>query len=146
MMTYNNFYLSLLLVPPKGESTGFKDCNQAVGHTWSSYTQDEQDIFSPKIFERLCQQSLQNPTVTVSTVTEEGDPINPLAATVTSTQEDTPLSPEQITKYMPIFKRLVNLKTVARDFKHSRLCRKSGKSQHLEVVAREELKKIVKQV
>lgn len=133
-------------VPPKGQSTGFKDRNRHVGHTWSSYNQDEHYIFSPKIFEQLCEKSVETQNAILSNPAEPPNCSALQPTTVNSTKDNQPLSPDQLTKYMPIFLRLVNLKTVARDFKHGRLCRKSGKSQHLELVAREELKKIVKQV
>ncbi|EGG07538.1 uncharacterized protein MELLADRAFT_105771 [Melampsora larici-populina 98AG31] len=134
-------------MPPKGVATGFKARNKLVGNTWTAYSQDERDVFHPKIFERLCQQIMETPEP--STQTLEAANINTLdaeEATPIDTQEDKPLSNEQINKYMPHFQRLVNVQTVSWDFKHGVLCRHSGKIQHLQQVAKAELKKVLKQL
>ncbi|KAA1069619.1 hypothetical protein PGT21_029930 [Puccinia graminis f. sp. tritici] len=38
-------------VPPKGVSIGWEERNQHLGEVWSSLTEDEKDVFSPKVFQ-----------------------------------------------------------------------------------------------
>ncbi|EGG09554.1 uncharacterized protein MELLADRAFT_104169 [Melampsora larici-populina 98AG31] len=123
-------------MPPKGQSAGFKQRNAIVGNAWSSYSDDEKDVFSPRLFERLIQALMQ-----------EADPL--LAPEPTSTSpieaDADELTDEDKAQYLPLFKNLVNMQNVKRDFKNGQLCRHSGTPNRVEKVGIEEIKKVVEQ-
>lgn len=129
----------LPLVPTKGTSEGFEDRNVVVGQTWSTYTEDQQMVFSPKYFKRLAQVSQQSLAAFTSTITrdsEDGLFVPP----------ETPLNDEELNRYLPIFKNLVNLSKLARDFKDGHIVRHSGNKSTQEKVMKGEIKKVVRQV
>ncbi|EGF97516.1 uncharacterized protein MELLADRAFT_114273 [Melampsora larici-populina 98AG31] len=97
------------IMPPKGVSIGFKERNAIVGSTWSNYEKEEQEVFTPQLFER-------------------------------------PLSQEDLDKYVPVFKRLVNITKVSHDLYQGRLWRHSGKSKSrsLEKMMTLEISKIIR--
>lgn len=129
-------------MPPKGQSDGFKQRNQIVGNAWTSYSEEEQAIFVPSLFERLVQVVMTENNETHS----HPPPPPPSTSNTPIPDEMKALTSEEKIRYIPIFKNLVNLTCVARDFKHGRLCRHSGKSHLIEKVGKEEIKKIVQQV
>ncbi|EGG04808.1 uncharacterized protein MELLADRAFT_88567 [Melampsora larici-populina 98AG31] len=51
--TYSNVATKTAM-PPKGVSLGFQERNRLVGSTWSTYVDEEQAVFKPQYFERLC--------------------------------------------------------------------------------------------
>ncbi|EGF98828.1 uncharacterized protein MELLADRAFT_95386 [Melampsora larici-populina 98AG31] len=137
-MTIKTFYSCT--VPPKGQSNGFKQRNRIVGNAWTSYSEEEKDIFYPRLFENLIQ-----------ALVKDGDPIITPALTASDQTEPTEATTDALTEaeknqYLPIFNRLVNKKSVARDFKHGRLCRHSRKGHQLEKVGIDEIKKLVEQL
>lgn len=130
------------IVPPKGVSAGFNDRNKRVGQAWSNYSDDEQKIFTPPLFEPLI----------CEVMGDHSGPLMPNAAPTSTTGEieqidsTDKLTPEEKEKYIPIFKELVNMKSIVRDFKHGRLCRHSGNGHLREKVGVEEINKVVEQV
>lgn len=121
-------------MPPKGTSEGFGSRNVVVGNTWSAYTEDQKKVFNPRYFQQLIAKSNPTNSTTIS-VCDDG-PVPP---------ED-PLTEEQVAQYLPIFKQLVNLSTVARDFKDGHLFRRSGKQWTREQLLKSEICKVVQQV
>lgn len=71
-------------------------------------------------------------------------PSNSVTQNHSDTSQD--LTAEEKSHFIPVFKRLVNMKPIQRDFKHGRLCRHSGKTHLLEKVGIEEIHKVVEQV
>ncbi|EGG13221.1 uncharacterized protein MELLADRAFT_58354 [Melampsora larici-populina 98AG31] len=139
-LTPSRSFPCLCIVPPKGQSAGFKQRNKIVGNTWSSYEEDQQHVFKPEIFERLISEVMKEmqynrsePPMTTSTEDDE-------------LSIDLTLTDEEKEKYVPIFKSLVNMEAVKLDFKHGRLCRHSGTARQFEKVGIEEIKKVVEQL
>ncbi|KAH9815794.1 hypothetical protein DFH28DRAFT_1082086 [Melampsora americana] len=139
-------------MPPKGVSTGFKERNAIVGSTWSTYEEEEQEVFTPCLFERLCVATSkayaltrQPLGITPSLSLEE-------ATTQATTQPPAsplePLSQDELDKYVPVFQRLVDLQKVSRDLYQGRLWRHSGraKSQSMEKLMNLEISKIIRQL
>ncbi len=127
-------------MPPKGVSAGFKEHNSQVGSTWSTYEEEEQDVFSPRLFERLCiatseAYALSNPAIVERLPDHKATGIQPLTA-------------DEINQYVPLFERLVNKRKVAADIRQGRLWRHSGKSRNLtlEKLIQGEISKAVRQV
>lgn len=83
-------------MPPRNQSDGFTERNQHLGGHWSDLNPTHKDIYHEDIFYQLgylaCGWQLppQEPGVV-------------------------PLTDEAISKYLPIFKEIVNLEKVARD-------------------------------
>ncbi|EGF98555.1 uncharacterized protein MELLADRAFT_113456 [Melampsora larici-populina 98AG31] len=137
-------------MPPKGVAEGFTERNQIVGHTWSAYEEDEQAIFTPRLFEPLCVATheayalTQTPSQLDTTSTSQPpqpqpDVGQPGVAKITK---------EELEKYVPIFQRLVNLNKVSHDMHDGRLWRHSGKkrTQSLENLLMHEIGKVVRQL
>lgn len=126
-------------MPAKGVSEGFKNRNVTVGHAWSAYNQDQQTVFSPKYFERLARASLGllPPTSSNNNLHPEDETPDPTPDLLTA---------EELAKYLPIFKELVNTSKLARDFKDGNLVRHSGSQTTREKVMKGEIKKIVRHV
>ncbi|EGF99348.1 uncharacterized protein MELLADRAFT_94699 [Melampsora larici-populina 98AG31] len=151
--TYSNIATNTPM-PPKGVSKGFKARNQIVGSTWSSYNPEEQEVFTPRLFERLCIATseafalTQTPLgITTSFRDEPKELTNgPSASPPASGIE--PLSPQEYDKYGPIFERLVNSQKVAHDLHNGRLWRHSGKTKNrtMEQLMTKEVGKIVRQL
>ncbi|KAH9808071.1 hypothetical protein DFH28DRAFT_911250 [Melampsora americana] len=123
-------------MPSKGASEGFDSRNVIVGNTWSAYTKDQQKVFSPRFFEPLIAKSIPSTSTTSSITDTEADDIGPVPP------ED-PLTPEEVAQYLPIFKQLVNLSTVARDYKDGHLFRRSGKQWSREQIMKSEIGKVI---
>lgn len=140
-------------MPGKGATEGFKERNTTVGSTWSSYTKDEQEVFTPRLFEPLC---IATHEAYALTQTPLGIPAasHPVDSPNTSTSMVTPasalhsLTKEEVDQYVPIFERLVNIRKVALDMHGGRLWRHSGKTRRhdLEQLMMQEISKIVRQV
>ncbi|EGG08111.1 uncharacterized protein MELLADRAFT_85135 [Melampsora larici-populina 98AG31] len=125
-------------MPPKGTSRGFGNRNVIVGNTWSDYTKDQKTVFSPIYFERLSKACL--PTSTSTQINTNNQPDHQSAV-----PPEDPLTDEELEKYVPIFKELANLTSIARDFKHGYLSRHSAKQWSREELMKAEVKKVVKQ-
>lgn len=140
-------------MPGKGASEGFKERNTTVGSTWSSYTKDEQEVFTPRLFERLC---IATSEAYALTQTPLGIPAasQPVDSPTTTTFLPPPasalisLTKKDLDKYVPIFERLVNVRKVALDMHGGRLWRHSGKTRlrDIEQLMMQEISKIVRQV
>ncbi|EGG00226.1 uncharacterized protein MELLADRAFT_67924 [Melampsora larici-populina 98AG31] len=122
-------------MPPKGQSVGFKERNQIVGQTWSNFSDEEKHISSPTVFEKIIQEVTREVQLTELPIA----PPNDLDTSKNLTAEEKAI-------FIPVFKRLVNMKPIKRDFKHGRLCRHSGKAHLLEKVGIEEINKVVEQL
>ncbi|KAH9814954.1 hypothetical protein DFH28DRAFT_287338 [Melampsora americana] len=83
-------------MPPRNTQEGFKERNQYLGTTWTNLEPEEKDIFNGRMFFSLgyLASGWDQPPVEPGTV---------------------PLDAHDADKYLPIFKRLVNLDKVARD-------------------------------
>ncbi|EGG02522.1 uncharacterized protein MELLADRAFT_66339 [Melampsora larici-populina 98AG31] len=118
-------------MPSKGVSQGFPERNRIVGSTWSTYIDEEQEVFTPRLFERLCvatheAYALTQTPLGISTSTAVQD-----TSIGTSTKSGLePLTQDELAKYVPVFERLVNLKKVSQDLHLGRLWRHSGKSSN----------------
>ncbi|EGG06925.1 uncharacterized protein MELLADRAFT_63060 [Melampsora larici-populina 98AG31] len=118
-------------MPPKGVSQGFPERNRIVGSTWSTYIDEEQEVFTPRLFECLCvatheAYALTQTPLGISTSTAVQD-----TSMGTSTKSGLePLTQDELEKYVPVFERLVNLKKVSQDLHLGRLWRHSGKSSN----------------
>lgn len=137
------------VVPAKGVSEGFGERNAVVGNTWSTYLEDEQKVFSPELFERLC---ITTSEAYALTQTPRGIPSlahqDPPDAPAQPKTSFKPLSDEEVTTYVPIFKRLVNLNKVSGDLHEGRLWRHSAKfrCRSREQLMKLEISKVVRQV
>lgn len=148
---YHCWLIFTFLVPRKGVSEGFSNRNATVGTTWSTYTEDERLVFTPQLFERLCVATseayalTQTPRGIASTQPLEGSSVTNIP---TSTPLTIPLTNEELDRYVPIFKRLVNLRKVAGDLHEGRLWRHSGKmiDKSRENLMKLEISKVVRQV
>lgn len=125
-------------MPPRGTSEGFSTRNAIVGNTWTSYTEDQQTVFNPKYFERLARLSLKDTASNSLVISPPEDQ--------SSVPPEDPLNDEEVTKYLPIFKELVNHTALARDFKEGHLCRNSGKQWNREQIMKCEIKRIAQRV
>ncbi|KAH9822479.1 hypothetical protein DFH28DRAFT_922778 [Melampsora americana] len=139
-------------MPGKGVSEGFNQRNTTVGNTWTSYNKEERDVFTPRLFEPLCiatseAYALTQTPLGIPAASQSADSTTGMATTKTSSRLTT-LTNEELNKYVPIFKRLVNLQKVSRDMHEGRLWRHSGKSKRLslERLMRKEISKIVQQL
>lgn len=83
-------------MPPRNQSTGFKERNKHLGERWSSYDFHEKDIFHERIFFPLgyvaCGWELP--------------PAEPQSDALTT---------HEIETYLPTYKQLVDIDKVARD-------------------------------
>ncbi|EGG10905.1 uncharacterized protein MELLADRAFT_92269 [Melampsora larici-populina 98AG31] len=135
-------------MPPKGVSPGFKECNAIVGSTWSSYNNEEHEIFTPRLFERLCVATSEAYALTKTPLGI--NPCLPVEEASTKTPASTiePLSEEELNQYVPVFERLVNLTKVSHDLYQGRLWRHSGKykNQSMEKLMNFEISKIIRQL
>lgn len=141
------------LVPGKGVSEGFVKRNTLVGNTWSSYKKEEQDVFTPQLFEPLCIATSEAYALTQAPLGIAAAP-QPEENFITPASTGNPqyglhhLTKEELEKYVPIFTRLVNISKVSLDMHEGRLWRHSGKSRNrsLEQLMTQEINKIVWQV
>ncbi|EGG02717.1 uncharacterized protein MELLADRAFT_78734 [Melampsora larici-populina 98AG31] len=136
-------------IPPKGVSEGFPKRNVIVGNTWSTFQEEEKRIFSPDIFERLCVTTSEAYALTqtprgIAPMTLEA----PSEVTVQNKSDLKPLTDDELTRYVPIFKELVNLSKVSGDLREGRLWRHSGKSRSKtrEQLMKLEITKVVRQL
>ncbi|KAH9808458.1 hypothetical protein DFH28DRAFT_909526, partial [Melampsora americana] len=83
-------------VPPRNQSSGFEERNRHLGQTWSSYNFDEKHVFNDQLFFLLGYLAC-------------GWDVPPAKPTTKA------LSTEDIEKYLPIYKRLVDTFKVAKD-------------------------------
>ncbi|KAH9823849.1 hypothetical protein DFH28DRAFT_1077746 [Melampsora americana] len=125
-------------MPPKGTSRGFGNQNVIVGNTWSHYTQDQKTVFSPIYFEHLRKACL--PTSTLTHLNTDNQPDHQSAI-----PPEDPLANKELEKYVPIFKELANLTTIACGFKHGYLSRHPGKQWACKELMKAEVKKVFKQ-
>ncbi|KAH9807084.1 hypothetical protein DFH28DRAFT_939441 [Melampsora americana] len=131
-------------MPAKGVSDGFGVCKGIVGHTWSTYQEDEQKVFSPELFDEAYALS-QTPRGIPSLASHDVSEVPPVQATKSNCK---PLSEEELTMYIPTFKRLVNLEKVSGDLHEGRLWRHRGKSstRTREQLMKHEITKVVRQL
>ncbi|KAH9807978.1 hypothetical protein DFH28DRAFT_911836 [Melampsora americana] len=135
-------------MPSKGVSEGFEERNVTVGKTWSSYTKEEQAIFSPQLFEPLCVATseayalTQTPLGIPNSLPNHDGPQDQPRSAVKA------LSEEELTLYRPIFERLVNLSKVSGDLHEGRLWRHSSKSRSKtrDQLLKLEISKVVRQL
>lgn len=114
----------MLPVPPRNESTGLAPRNQAIGHSWSALSKDNQIMFRAPLFPRLAHAtSLDLNHHTLPNVE--------------------PLTPQEQEKYVDRFKALVNLSKITNDIDAGCLGLTKVKSQKR---GRQEISKIVCQV
>ncbi|EGG07946.1 uncharacterized protein MELLADRAFT_62253 [Melampsora larici-populina 98AG31] len=136
-------------IPAKGVSEGFGERNTVVGNTWSTYLEDEQKVFSPELFERLC---VTTSEAYALTQTPRGIPSvadqDTSKAPAQPKSSFKPLSNEEVTTYVPIFKRLVNLNKVSGDLHEGRLWRHSAKfrCRSREQLMKLEISKVARQL
>ncbi|EGF97139.1 uncharacterized protein MELLADRAFT_87759 [Melampsora larici-populina 98AG31] len=137
--TYSNV-ATMTQMPPKGVSQGFPERNRIVGTTWSTYTDDKHEVFTPRLFERLCVATSEAYALTQT----------PLGIVPSNTLSPglEPLTQEEREKYIPIFEGLVNLKTVEHDLHDGRLWRHSGKSKNrtTQQLIKTEMSKVLRQL
>ncbi|KAH9820022.1 hypothetical protein DFH28DRAFT_1121813 [Melampsora americana] len=114
-------------MPGKAVSQGFAERNTTVGTTWSTFNQDEQVVFTPRLFEPLCIVTSEVYALTQKPIglapIPKGKPKKP-TSTVHSGLND--LSKEELDKYIPIFEQLVNQRKVSLDIHKGRLWRHSA--------------------
>ncbi|EGF96902.1 uncharacterized protein MELLADRAFT_92090 [Melampsora larici-populina 98AG31] len=143
--TYSNVATSTPM-SPKGVSEGFRERNSIVGSTWSTYIDEEQEIFMPRLFERLC---VATSEAYAMTQTPLGIPSSNAVQETAGPSKNglEPLTQDKITKYVPVFERLVNLQKVSQDLHQGRLWRHSGKSNNRssEQLMKQEIGKVVRQ-
>lgn len=133
--THSWYHLNLddFEVPPKGVSEGFKSRNCIVGSTWTSYNPEEQEVFTPRLFERLCITTSEAFALTqtpLGLTPLSGDQEKSTTKSLVSNPPASgiePLSQEEIDTYVPVFEQLVNLQKVANDIHQGRLWRHSSK-------------------
>ncbi|KAH9807665.1 hypothetical protein DFH28DRAFT_937885 [Melampsora americana] len=113
-------------MPGKAVSQGFAERNTTVGTTWSTFNQDEQAVFTPRLFEPLCIVTSEAYALTQKPIglapIPKGKPKKP-TSTVHPGLND--LRKEELDKYIPIFERLVNQRKVSLDIHEGRLWRHS---------------------
>ncbi|EGG07280.1 uncharacterized protein MELLADRAFT_85639 [Melampsora larici-populina 98AG31] len=150
---YNNYQTyskvaTLTSMPPKGVSEGFSERNKIVGSTWSTYVDEEQDVFTPRLFERLCVATSEAYALTTTPLGISASVAVQEATPDTRPSDLEPLTQEELETYVPIFERLVNLQKVLRDLHQGRLWRHSGKSTNRssELLMRREISKIIRQL
>lgn len=83
-------------MPPRNQSEGFNERNQHLGDHWSNLVSTHKDIYNEAIFY----------TLGYLACGWELPPQEPGAVILTD---------DEISKYLPIFKEIVNLEKVARD-------------------------------
>jgi hypothetical protein len=86
----------LLSVPPKGCSIGWDERNQHLGEVWSALTEDEKDVFSPKVFQYFS----KIPCRFAEGDDDDEDEVEP------------ELTSEEIELYQPLYTNLVNQEKV----------------------------------
>ncbi|KAH9823447.1 hypothetical protein DFH28DRAFT_880442 [Melampsora americana] len=130
-------------MPPRGVSEGFKERNVRVGSTWSAFEPEEQEIFTPRVFERLCVATSEAYALTHTPLGAPG--MHPRLPTQSQLP---PLTDEELARYVPIFHRLVNLRKVSGDLHEGRLWRHSTKNRAntREQLIKLEINKIVRQL
>ncbi|EGF98301.1 uncharacterized protein MELLADRAFT_113665 [Melampsora larici-populina 98AG31] len=121
-------------MPSKGVSEGFNKRNVIVGNTWSSYTEEEQQVFSPKLFERLCVATSKAHALTqtphgIPSIANGDTMATPSPEDIPNKSDLQPLSEEELVYYIPLFKCLVNLGKVLGDLREGWLWRHSTKSR-----------------
>ncbi|EGG03005.1 uncharacterized protein MELLADRAFT_65964 [Melampsora larici-populina 98AG31] len=108
-------------VPGKAVSDGFAERNTTVGTTWSTYNKDEQAVFTPRLFEPLCIATseayalTQTPLGIPAAPSLDEEVPNTATSSIPAQTGLTPLSKDELEQYVPIFKRLVNLRKVSLD-------------------------------
>ncbi|EGF97293.1 uncharacterized protein MELLADRAFT_70081 [Melampsora larici-populina 98AG31] len=114
-------------MPSRGTSNGFGQRNSKVGSTWSTYNQDEREVFCPRLFERLCLATSEaySLTQTPDGIPNAVTPAAPMTAKNSTATDLEPLSQADLDKYAPIFTRLVNLTKVSRDLHQGSLAHNS---------------------
>lgn len=132
-------------VPPKGISKGFNTRNQTVGTTWSSLIKEEQEVFSPHLFESLCIATSEAYALTQHPSGIESIRLPDYQSNVNTQNGPRQLTKEELAKYVPVFEKLVNLRKVSRDLHEGRLWRHSGKlrSSKLDHLITHEINKVV---
>ncbi|EGG06562.1 uncharacterized protein MELLADRAFT_106484 [Melampsora larici-populina 98AG31] len=136
-------------MPPKGTSVGFKERNAIVGSTWSTYNEEEHEVFTPRLFERLCVATSEAYALTKTPLGITPNlPLEQTPSTKTPASTLEPLSQDEVDKYVPVFERLVNLTKVSHDLYQARLWRHSGKSKNrsMENLMTLKISKIVRQL
>ncbi|EGF99402.1 uncharacterized protein MELLADRAFT_68615 [Melampsora larici-populina 98AG31] len=150
---YNNYQTysivaTLTPMPQKGVSEGFRQRNQIVGLMWSTYTESQQEVFTPRLFEHLCVATSKAYALTQTLLG-----ISPSLA-IQEPSKDIPksglepLTQQELKIHVPVFKGLVNVQKVARDLHQGRLWRHSGNSTNRssEQLMKHKIDKVVRQL
>ncbi|EGG08245.1 uncharacterized protein MELLADRAFT_105257 [Melampsora larici-populina 98AG31] len=135
-------------MPPKGVSQGFRERNEIVGSTWSTYVDEEQEVFTPRLFERLCVATSEAYALTKTPLGIPSSVAVQEAPTNACTSGLEPLTPEELETYVPVFERLVDKQKVSRDLHQGQLWRHSSKTTNrtTEHLMKLEISRVVRQL